>query len=477
MKQNTTSQRCWTPVWLQAVTGGRWLKPPANPDLPLSGLSIDSRSIKPGQVFLAVKGEQFDGHDFITHATQSGAAVAVIERVDEAEENTSAGLLLVDKTVTALHQLARSYRDVLRKSGCRVIAVVGSNGKTTTRHLIHAVLSSKFKGTQSPKSFNNHLGVPLTLLGASTDDQYLVAEVGTNHPGEIDALGELLKPDAAVITCIGNEHMEFFGDLQGVAEEETAITQHLPPHADLFIETDAYPWVQKTSTFNPDSNVIVYGLGSSGAEEQGRVLGARQRFAFSATQTIDLPLIAPHDINNALAAIEVGRSMGVADSQIKSALEKIRPMPGRLEVKHFGPVTVIDDTYNANPDSTLAALNVLAEYPKDPPGQRVVVLADMLELGGLAEEAHREVGKTLSKMSGAGSIQHITLIGPRMAWAAEELAGNHPKDGLTHYLKIDADTPANITEPIRPNDVVLFKGSRGMQLEILLPALRGLFTE
>ena len=412
MKPGTTSHRCWTLSWLQAVTGGRWLNPPAGPDLPLTGLGIDSRTLKPRQVFLAVKGDQFDGHDFIAQAAQAGAAVALVERVEETTANSPPGLLLVDNTVTALHQLARSYRDALRSQGCHVIAVVGSNGKTTTRHLIHAVLSSKFKGTQSPKSFNNHLGVPLTLLGASADDRYVVAEVGTNHPGEIDALGKLLQPDAAVITCIGKEHMEFFGDMQGVAEEEAAITQHLPPQGEVFVETDAYPWVRKTTTFNPNTKTTVYGLGSMGAEEQSQNLGNRQQFAISDTMTIDLPLIAPHDINNALAAIEVGRSMGVSDDLIKDSLEQTRPMPGRLEVKRFGPVTVIDDTYNANPDSTLAALKVLADYPTAQAGRRIVVLADMLELGATAQDAHREIGQALSQMSKSGNLQHITLIGP-----------------------------------------------------------------
>jgi len=453
------------------------LCPPDDPDVSLAGLGIDSRSIKPGQVFLAVKGDHFDGHQFIAQAVKAGAAVAVTERGDEAETNNPPGLLLVDNTLTALHQLARSYRDTLRSAGCRVIAVVGSNGKTTTRHLIHAVLSSTFKGTQSPKSFNNHLGVPLTLLSASTDDRYLVAEVGTNHPGEIDALGDLLKPDAAVITCIGKEHMEFFGDLHGVAQEETAITQHLPARGEVFVETDAYHWVSKATTLNPDIKTTVFGLGAKEAEEQRQLLGDRQRFAISDTLTIDLPLIAPHDVNNALAAVEVGRSMGVTDSQIKSALQRTRPMPSRLEIKHFGPVTVIDDTYNANPDSTLAALHVLAEYPVSPTGRRIAVLADMLELGDTSQDAHREVGEALSQMSKSGTLQHLTLIGPCMARAAKEWVGAHPTDGLANHMKIDAHAANGIAGLIRPEDVVLFKGSRGMRLEKLLPAIRDRFIE
>ncbi len=476
MTPNTTDHNCWTPSWVQAVTGGRWLSLPTDPDATLTGLSIDSRSIKPSQVFLAIKGDNFDGHQFIAAASNAGATLAIIEHNDQTTDAQAPGLLLVDSAVAALHKLARAYRETLRSSGCHVIAVVGSNGKTTTRHLIHTVLSSKLKGTQSPKSFNNHLGVPLTILAAATDDRYLVAEVGTNHPGEINALGDLLQPDSAVITCIGKEHLEFFGDLQGVSEEEAAITQHLPPQAKVFIESNAHPWVTKTKSFNPNTNAVTYGLDLN-TSQQPKNLGDRQRFPISDTEYIDLPLIAPHDINNALAAVQVGRSMGVPDEQIKTSLEHIQPMPGRMEVKHFGPLTVIDDTYNANPDSTLAALHVLSNFPTAPNARRIAVLGDMLELGGTAEESHREVGNLLSQMSQSGTIQHITLIGPHMTTAANQLTNAHPSAGLTHHTELDADTPDKLADLIRPHDVVLFKGSRGMQLEQLLPELQHRFTQ
>ncbi len=473
----TTNIKTWTPAWVQSVTQGRWLRPPTDTNLLLTGLGIDSRTLKTGQIFLAVKGDQFDGHHFTQSAINAGAAIAIVEQSDTTLDNSDAGLLLVDNTLGALHQLARSYRNTLRSTGCHVIAVAGSNGKTTTRHLIHAVLSSKLKGTQSPKSFNNHLGVPLTLLGASPDDDFVVAEVGTNHPGEIDALGYLLQPDSAVITCICKEHMEFFDDLLGVAHEEAAITQHLPQGASVFIESDAYQWVIKTKTFNPNTKIIVYGDDSTQTKKPDQHLGAQQRFAISDTFTINLPLIAPHDLINAQAAVEVGRAMGVSDKQIKSALENISPMPGRLEVKRLGPVTIIDDSYNANPDSTIAALNVLADFPTTPTGRRIAILGDMLELGDITETSHREVGKILSQMSNSGTIQHIILIGSHMASTADELADSHTGDNLTLFTQIDKTTPTDIAALIQPNDIVLIKASRGMQLENLLPALQSRFTK
>jgi UDP-N-acetylmuramoyl-tripeptide--D-alanyl-D-alanine ligase len=474
---NATGKTCWTPPWVQSITGGRWLAPPTDADVVLTGLGIDSRTIKPGHIFLAVKGENFDGHAFIDTALNAGAAMAIIEREEAAPPAGAHGILLVDDTVQALQSLARSYRELLREAGCTVIAVAGSNGKTTTRHLIHTVLASRFKGTQSPKSFNNHLGVPLTVLGASVDDRFLVAEVGTNHPGEVDTLGKLLQPDAAVITSIGNEHMEFFIDLKGVAEEEAAITRHLPTNSKLFVESEAFAWVRKATTFNPSIQPVIYGFGEEAAHGQSRIKDGRQRFAISETESIDLPLLAQHDISNALAAVEVGRWMGIDDTAIKAALQRVRPMPGRLEIKRLGTVTVIDDTYNANPDSMRAALGVLADYPIEPTGRRVAVLGDMLELGDLSQDAHRDVGKALAAMSRANAVQEAVFVGPLMELANQEIARGALPLKVSHHTESDTETLNAIAETIRPGDVVLCKGSRVLQLERLLPVLKDRFIK
>lgn len=470
MSTNATSQSSWTPAWVQNATGGRWLHPPDKPEAQLTGLGIDSRTLKPGHIFLAVKGEHFDGHRFIQPAFNAGATIAIIDQPSETCDQPQAGLLLVDNTLDALHQLARSHRQALRAAGCHVIAVAGSNGKTTTRHLIHTVLSSKLRGTQSPKSFNNHLGVPLTLLGASINDDFVVAEVGTNHPGEIDALGKLLQPDSAVITCIGKEHMEFFGDLQGVADEEAAITRHLPPGAKVFIEADAWQWIKNTQTYSTKTRAIVY-ENDPKPESFTKTNRAAQIFSISDTVTVDLPLIAPHDRLNARAAVLVGQAMGVPDNLIKTALQTVKPMPGRLEVKHFGPVTVIDDSYNANPDSTQAALDVLANFSITKQGRRLAILGDMLELGAISETSHREIGSTVLKMIDSDILHHAILIGPAMASAADELAGTKTKAHVTHHTTTDQSNFDTITDSLQPNDVVLVKGSRGLQLENLVTAI------
>lgn len=473
---DTTNTACWTPAWLEQVTQGKWLESPQDKHAKLIGIGIDSRTIKPGQVFLAIQGENFDGHNFLSAAFKQGAAVAIIDHENAIDPSNHQPVLLVDDTITALQDLARDYRDRLRDAGCTVIAVVGSNGKTTTRNLIHAVLASTYQGTQSPKSFNNHIGVPLTLLGASLADRYLVAEVGTNHPGEIHTLGELLKPDAAVITSIGHEHMAFFGSLAGVAKEEASITQHLPDDGTLFVEHDAFTYISEAPTYKPTRHPTLFGQGAEAARRNRQLLGDRQRFAISDGTSIDLPLLAAHDVGNALAAVSVGRWLGVDDPAIKSALERVQPMPGRLVIKHFGEVTVIDDTYNANPDSVMAALDVLTDMPTPDSARRVAVLGDMLELGDLSMDAHTQVGQRLVHMAQAGSLQHADLVGPLMAQAHAVIKASHPGLPVTHHADCNEPALDSIANSIKAGDIVLCKASRGLQLERLVDKIQSRFS-
>ena len=470
---DTVHMPCWTPAWLQQVTNGRWLIAPEDSQIKLNGLGIDSRTLRPGQVFLAIKGEKFDGHRFIESAFKQGAAVAIIDQPDAAEAcKPPSAILMVQDAIAALQSLASDYRTRLRDAGCTVIAVVGSNGKTTTRNLIHAVLASTLAGTQSPKSFNNHIGVPLTLLGASLEDDYLVAEVGTNHPGEINALGELLKPDSAVITCIGHEHMEFFGDLQGVAEEEASITRHLPANGQLFVEHDAISCLKQTESYKPIGQPVIFGPGKQNARDRRQLVGDCQRFSICDSISIDLPLLATHDVSNALAAVAVGRWMGIEDTAIKAALEQVKPMPGRLVVSRFADVTVIDDTYNANPDSMEAALNVLAELSAHVSARRVAVLGDMLELGERTHDAHRQVGRQLLEMAKAGNLHHIALVGPSMAIAYQTINQADTALSASHHAEYDESSLEAIAQAVQSGDIVLCKASRGLQLERLLPMIK-----
>ena len=327
----------------------------------IAGFGIDGRSLRPGEAFVAIRGERFDGHDFLPQAQAAGAALALVER-DPGTGHPALPLLSVPSTVAALQALARQHRGVLGAGGCRVISVSGSNGKTTTRHLIYQVLTrAGLAGTQSAKSFNNHLGVPLTLLAGRPGDDFLVCEVDTNHPGEIAALGALVRPDIAVIASIGEEHLEFFGDLAGVLREEAAILgavtsggavlvpaeQHLPIAAD---------W-RAAGGHQTDLQIIRLGLDP-------------------ATEGLRLP--GEHNRLNASAAAGVARLLGIGDAAIAEALSRATAAPMRGEILFAGDParpTLINDAYNANPGSMRAALAMLREHT----GRTVAILGDMLE--------------------------------------------------------------------------------------------------
>ncbi|MGD8208055.1 MAG: UDP-N-acetylmuramoyl-tripeptide--D-alanyl-D-alanine ligase, partial [Thiohalocapsa sp.] len=291
----------WTPAVLAELTGGRWLAPPRRVDVSLTGLGIDSRTLHPGEVFVAIAGERFDGHDFLERAQAAGAALALVERDCEPPAGADGPLavLRVASTVRALQALASRYRDLLRAAGCRVVSVSGSNGKTTTRHLIHHVLTEGgLEGTQSLKSFNNHIGVPLTLLAARPEHDFVVAEIGTNHPGEIAELSAIARPDIAVITSIGEEHLEFLVDLDGVAREESALLAFVASGGIAILPAEGRLPVPLTLPAAPAFDV--------------------QRFDIEPI-TAALPLPGAHNRLNASAASAVARCFGIDEKRIASA--------------------------------------------------------------------------------------------------------------------------------------------------------------
>jgi UDP-N-acetylmuramoyl-tripeptide--D-alanyl-D-alanine ligase len=410
MTSTTTS--FWTAAHLAAVTGGQWLGEAPDADLPVAGLSIDSRTIRPGQTYLAIPGERFDGHAFIADALTKGAAFAIASDTSTIE-NRASKILLVADPVAALQALAAAYREVLAANECCVIAVGGSNGKTTTRHLIHQLLTAGgLTGTQSLRSFNNHLGVPLTLLGASPDHDYVACEIGTNHPGEVASLAKIIRPDVAVVTCIGAEHLEFFGDLAGVEREEYALLDYLAPDG---------------LSFTPRDELEPYGG--------------------------ELALPGEHNRSNAAYAEAVAMHLGVDEDRIAAALARATAPPGRLNVCRLSQdVILIDDTYNANPDSMRAALGVLAGQSA---ARRIAVLGDMFELGDASAEAHRSVRALADQVTDAA-----VFIG-------EHFGGQAWTD----------DLPTRIAAMINPGDAVLLKASRGMALERIIPAITDRYPE
>ncbi len=486
----------WTVDQLKIATGGVIAVRPAwaavqgaAAGVRIEGVSIDSRSVGDGQVFVAIRGENFDGHDFLSQACEAGAAVLIVDREDVALPGLASGprgqgvaVIRVPDTRRALLKLAQAYRRVL--SQCKVIAVCGSNGKTTTVRLIEGVLSQRFRGTASKKSHNNDIGVPLTILSAKATDQFLICEVGTNAPGEIAMLGSIVEPDIAVITSIGREHLEKLRDLQGVAREESAILSHLRPGGLGIITADS-----------PELNAIVgesAKFGASSLLRFGRAPGAELRltrcehtsargpagestpgliFEVNGRMRFALPMEGEHNACNALAAIGVARRMGMDDESIGGGLGAVRPAQMRWERRSVqlerGTITLINDAYNANPDSMIAGLRTFIATCAT--NRRVFVMGDMFELGDSNDQGHRDVGAFLASADGAVDV--MVTVGPSALLAGEAYRAAHAGAQVLSVPELTPSAIERIVAMIRAGDAVLVKGSRRARLERLAEAI------
>lgn len=479
--------RFWTPEGIRHVVGGSWLALPADPQGPLSGVSIDSREVPPGSIFVAIKGDRTDGHLYIHQAIEAGARLVIVS--DEGALTGKAGsfqpaescVLRVADTRTALLKMGAAWRKLL--DGTRVIAVVGSNGKTTTVRLIDAVLGAPaggaMRGTASIKSFNNAIGVPLTILRARRGDHYLICEVGTSSIGEIATLSRVVEPDIAVLTSIGREHMEFFGSLRGVATEEASVLDHLRASGLGVLTADA-----------PELDEVLRTRASRG-EGAGRVLircglsqgadirvariesdGERTTFELNDRATFTIPLMGEHNAANASLAVAVGRRMRLTDDQIRAGLASVRGASMRLERQRIGTVDLINDAYNANPESVLAAVRTLAALEPGSVGKRqgarVLVLGDMLELGPEGPALHAEV---LDAVANERGIARLALVGPLMAGASERVSALWGPSRVTLVQDASPANAARIAALVGPGDVVLLKASRGTRLERVQEAI------
>jgi len=465
------------PDTLRQVLRGQWLVPPSAETV-WSGVGIDSRTLAAGEMFVAVRGARFDGHDFLDADTVRTAPITIVDdagRVASARRDRAT--LLVDDTTGALADLAAAHRKTLRSGGCRVIAVGGSNGKTTTRHLVHTLLARAGRGTQSPRSYNNHIGVPLTLLAACPEDAFVVVEVGTNHPGEIDALGRIVCPDVAVLTSIGDEHLEFFGDVAGVAREETAIFRWLASEGLAVVPAGGPAAKVVAEAVAPFRHVARIGLDVDASVRLAGTGRLATRVTMADGLCFQLPLPGRHNVHNALSAVAVARWFGLADGLIAEALAGAEPVALRGEVHHHGSapngVTVLNDSYNANPDSMRVAFETLRDLAAaEPHRRRVVVLGDMFELGDVGPAAHRRLAACLVGLE--FPVSCVLLAGPLMAHLAAALSAEATVN-CHHFATADEDTVRDMAACIEPGDVVLVKGSRGMAMERVAKAIAARF--
>ncbi|RMF82901.1 MAG: UDP-N-acetylmuramoyl-tripeptide--D-alanyl-D-alanine ligase [Planctomycetota bacterium] len=452
------------------ATEGRLASPPAPGNV--CGVSTDSRTIGAGELFFALSGPNFDGHDFVADALKRGAAGAVIasgrrrEVAQRAALNGDAGgkLIEVDDVCAALGKLAAYHR---RQMSLNVIAVVGSNGKTTTKEMIAHVLGGKHRGKASPKSYNNAVGVPLTLLTAEGADDFLVVEIGTNAPGEVAQLAALARPNMAVVTCIAEEHLEGLGDLEGVVSEELSVLDHLGAGGFAAVNIDAPLTRDRLPSEGP--TLATFGRCD---EADLRVTSAVFRdpwltFRINGRFEYRMRLPGTHNALNAAGAVAIARRLGLAHEEIASSLESFVPPPMRTQVQRFGGVTLINDAYNANPQSALAAIDALESMPAD--GRRIAVFGEMRELGSHAEMLHAAVAERLR----SGQVSHVLLVGAAVRYMEAPLRQKADlfAPSVSCCDGVDAASET-LAELVRDGDVVLLKASRAVGLEAVVEPLR-----
>ena len=431
---------------------------------PEPSVVIDSRNVRGGGLFFALQGESTDGHHFVHQAFEKGAACAVVarewyDRQEPAGEHAGEGYLVVDDTVEELQQLARRYR---LKCDIPVIGIGGSNGKTTTKEMTASVLRGRYRVHMSEGNLNNHLGVPLTLFGLRSEHEMAVVEMGINHPGEMELLTALAGPTHGLLTNIGHEHLEFLRNLDGVAHAETALYRYLQEHHGVaFVNKMDKRLIDAAAGM---ANTVPYGSrqDENGLWAEDIGMGSTGNAMFTlccsiGTVPVSLQLAGRHNVSNAVAAAAVGLHFGLTLEEIAAGLERLKPECGwkRLEFQDAGGVVVVNDTYNANPDSLRHALDLLCELPAK--GKRVAVIGDMLELGDVSATEHQAIGRYAAALD---RLDVLYTFGEQAAHCCRE-AGTKCSGHFTEEEKLQEMLNASLN----PGDVLLLKASRGMRLE------------
>ena len=419
-------------------------------------VSTDSRTLKSSELFVALRGENFDGHNFVESAAQIGAAGAIVESTWNGEIPKNFALIRAKDTLQAYQDLAANYRKSLT---LKVVAITGSNGKTSTKDFTAAVLAHRFRVTKTEGNFNNHVGLPRTILEATSADEIGVWEIGMNHPGEIATLAKVAAPDVAIITNIGVAHIEFMGSREKIAEEKAALAEAVGADGAIILNADDL--FTKTIASRARGKVILAGT-NSGSIQAAEITQSGTGADFTILEgahrcRAQLSVPGLHMVQNALLAIAAGRIFGLSLEECAAELVAAPLTRARSQIKDIGGVQFLDDSYNANPDSMKAALRTLVELDAD--GKRIAVLGEMRELGDQSERGHREVGETAAVLK----IDQLIAIGD-IAAAIAEAAG---QAGLrkTSIVKSTLEAAEVLGEIAAPGDLVLIKGSRAARTE------------
>lgn len=448
-------------------------------DISVKGIFTDSRNPLPGGAFLAVEGERFDGHDFIEAVGKAGCRVFIVSRIEGHSFPENSSVLCVNDTVEAYGRIAAAYRRDFKE--IKIIAVCGSNGKTTTKDLIASVLSKKGKTLSSRRSFNNHIGVPQTLLEIDSSHSFAVIEAGTNHPGELAALLKMIAPDYGVVTSIGHEHLEFFADLDGVLSEEGCIAETLPSEGALFIPEECYGVAQITKRLGKGVRCVTV---SCQSPKKAELYGELQEINRSGTvfkvfskakevgtgqvdtrfKTCQIRSLGAHHITNALLAICAGEEMGVPEDDIYMALSECPAPEMRTEVKVVGGLTLLIDCYNANLDSVCAALETLKTLGIIESEKTVAILGTMGELGRSADESHRQVALKAAVTGVACAL----FCGEYAGEMCEVFRANASANQFSEAFDTPEALFAEVDQYVSKGDCVLLKASRSQKFERLV---------
>ncbi len=440
------------PLSLKAIARLCGADATAVPDVVARGIATDSRQLKSGEVFAAIKSETDDGHRFVAAAAAAGACAALVSERVEAD----LPLLRVPDVVKAYQAIARAYRESLPM---RVIAITGSNGKTSTKEFVASVLSRRHHVLKTEKNFNNHLGVPLMLLRATPDVEFAVLEMGMNHFGEIHPLCEMARPEVAIVTNIGTAHIEHLGSSEGIAREKGDLPASVPKSGLVILHADDdFTTFLRSRSAAPVQTVGIH-AGDIRAE---KVAYTRTGMHFEICHVGQCSLaqihaLGEHMVVNALFGAAVGLHFGLSLAECVAGLAEARLVGGRLEPREAAGLHFLDDSYNANPESMRAALRTLARIPLA--GRRIAVFGCMGELGDLAEAGHRRVGAYAAEEG----IDRVIAVGDSASWYAESARSS----GVPH-VDVCADTNAAadlLREVASPADLILVKGSRSARME------------
>ncbi len=434
-------------------------------DFDFTGVTTDSRAVKAGELFVALKGGNFDGHDYCVKAAELGAAGVV---VSHDVEGLPAGVSVfkVEDTLLAYQQLAHAYR--LKQQGLKVFAITGSNGKTSTKDLLAACLGAKYKVVKTQGNFNNEIGLPKTLLSIQPDTDIAVVEMGMRGLGQIAELCRIAEPDSGLITNVGETHMELLGSMENIGKAKSEIVVDLP--SDGFAVLNGDNEYVLAAAGKTKAQVVYFGLGENCDYRGSDIVTSALGTTFTCTEkksgksvSVRLQLIGEHNVYNALSAIAGAACYGVPLEDSAKALATARLTGSRQEIIYIGDITFINDAYNASPASMEAALKTLAEAKKAAHGavRTIAVLADMLELGAISEDAHRRVGRWAVE----NGVDYVLTYGPEAAYISEEVK----KLGCETCHYADRQGAADkLRQLATAGDIILLKGSNSMQVGKML---------